>query len=265
MDNTINNKYSRFTKNAFGTVLIILALLTIISAVLLTIRLIDYIKIDDREVLLQSNIKTDLELFSAKYENESGEISVSGTDGQAVVAPGTSVEYTIRLRNKDKVALDYKLIPTAKYTSEHSVPVMFRMLDDDGKYIIGDAKTWATVDQIANVSDSKTLVKGESTEYVFQWKWDFESGNDEYDTFLGSIAKDENVGLSVNIQLIAEANTDIGTNGGVMKSGLGDIIFAGIAFSLLIVAIVLMILMAKKKKNPVPIDVEQVVEDLTKE
>lgn len=246
---TIDSINNRFSKGIVGTVLGILALLTVVSATLLTVRLIDYITRDDKEVLLQSNFDSQLELFSVQYENESGEITVSGAEGKKVVAPGTSVDYTIRLRNKDKVAIDYALIPNVSYTSEFSVPILVRMLDDDEKYVIGDAKTWATVEEIKTISEQKTLLKGESAEYVFQWKWEFESGDDEYDTFLGSIADAKNVGIFVKLDLHAEANTEIGANGGIMKSGLGNIIVAGASLAFLIAAVTLMIIYIVKKRK----------------
>ena len=127
------------------------------------------------------------------------------------------------------------------------------MLDYDGNYIIGDAKTWVAISDLTPISNKRTLVKGESAEYIFEWKWDFESGSDEHDTFLGSISKEENVGLMVKFDLYAEANTDVGTNGGIMKSGLGDIISAGVAFVLLVAAIVLLIIYLKKKKELEPV------------
>ena len=254
LDNTVNqNENTRFKKRIFGTALIILILLTLLSAILLTIRLINYISVDDREVMLESGFDKPLDIFSVQYKNSSGEITVSGMDGQKVVAPGTAVDYTIRLRNKDKTAIDYELVPTVTFTSEHVIPIEVRMLDYDGNYIIGDAKTWVAASELTAVSDSRTLVKGESAEYIFEWRWEFESGNDEYDTFLGDIPNAENVGLTVKFELHAEANTDIGANGGVIKSGLGDIIIPGIAFILLIVAIVLLIIYLKKKKELEPI------------
>lgn len=245
MDSTINK-----TKNGiFGTALAILILLTIISAILLTIRLVDYIKVDEKEVLLESGLDKEFDLFSVQYENESGEITVSGTDGQKVVAPGTAVEYTIRLRNKGDIAIDYNLTPVVSFTTEHIIPIQVRMLDYDGNYIIGDAKTWVEIKDIADISEMKTLVKGESTEYIFEWRWIFESGNDEHDTFLGSISKDANVGLAVSFNVHSEANTDIGTNGGVVKSGLGDIIFIGVVLIMLIIAIALLLVYITKKRN----------------
>jgi hypothetical protein len=58
------------------------------------------------------------------------------------------------------------------------------------------------------------------------------------------------VGLEVAFNLLAEANTEIGKNGGIMKSGLGDILFAGVAFVMLSSAIALnVILLVKKRKH----------------
>lgn len=245
----IDTKFNKFSKGIVWALLGVVSFLTVASAALLTARLIDYTSKDDKEVLLQSNFDEQLDLFSIQYENEKGDIVVSGSEGQKVIAPGTSVDYTIRLRNKDKSAIDYELIPEVSYESEYAVPIVVRMLDNDGNYIIGDAKTWATVEEVEGIVENKTLLKGESTEYVFQWKWDYESGDDEYDTFLGSIANEENVGVSVKLDLRAEANTSVGANGGVMKSGLGDIIAAGGAFVLLSGAVTVMIIYLVKRRK----------------
>ena len=242
--------YHPYVRRLIGVALAVLILLTLLTAMLLAIRLAEYIKIDEREVLLQSNMNQGLDLFSITYQNDSGEITVHGLDEQKVVAPGTSVEYTIRLRNKDKVALDYSLIPDVTYTSEYAVPVVFRMLNDNGEYVIGSAKSWLTAEEIGQLSEQDTLLRNESTEYVFQWKWDFE-GDDAYDTLLGNESTRENVGLSVSFTLLAEANTTLDVNGGLRGSGLGDILFNALALLLLLIAIALLIwAFSKRKKKP---------------
>ena len=103
-----NKNHIRFVKSLVGIALAILLILTILVSTLLAIRLVDYIKIDEREVLLKSNSDAEVELFSIEYKNLTGEITVSSIDGTNVVAPGTSVDYTIYLRNKDSVAIDYR-------------------------------------------------------------------------------------------------------------------------------------------------------------
>ncbi len=247
MDSTINKTKNK--NGIFGTALAILIILTIISAILLTIRLVDYIKVDEREVLLESGLDKQFELFSVHYENASGEITVSGSDGQTVVAPGTAVEYTIRLRNTDKTAINYDMIPDVHFTSEHDIPILVRMIAPDGSYIAGDAKTWVKIEKLNSLQEHRTLKKGESVEYTFQWKWEFESGNDEYDTTLGSASVTTDIGLSVEFSVLAEANTDVETNGGFIDSGLGNIVFLGLLVFLLILAIVLLMLYAIKKKS----------------
>lgn len=238
-----------FAKRIFSTVIVILSLLTITSGVLLAICLVDYIHIDDKEILLQSNISSDFDMFSVQYENVSGEITVSGTDGQQVVAPGTSVEYTIRLKNTDKTAIDYDMIPNVHFTSEYDIPILVRLIAPDGSYILGDAKTWVEIKELNTLNEHKTLKKGESVEYAFQWKWEFESGNDAYDTTLGNASVTADIGLCVEFSVHAVANTDIETNGGFVDSGLGGIVLLGGLVLLLIVTLVLLTIYTIKKKN----------------
>ena len=242
--------HNQFVTRILGIVLAILSILIVLSGVLLSVRLVQYIKIDDKELNLTTNMDADFDLFSVEYTNAAGEITVSGTEGQAVVAPGTSVEYTIRLRNADKIALDYVLSPEVTMTSDYHIPIMIRMLDINLNYLIGDEKTWVPIEELEDLSVERTLVRGESTEYYFQWKWEFESGNDAYDTELGIAANEENVGLEVTFNLLAEANTEIGKNGGIMRSELGDVLFAVIVFALLASAIILnIIILVKKHKH----------------
>ena len=238
-----------FVKTPQGMSICLISALTVASSVVLSVRLYDYTKVDEREVLLKSDLQQEVDLFSVSYQDESGNITVMGADGQDVIAPGTAVEYTMRFRNKDKVALDYVLIPNIEYTSENAVPILIRMLDNDGNYIVGDAKTWVTVEDFVSFAEKRTLVKGESVEYIFEWKWEFESGDDEYDTLLGNTATEEDFGVEVSFELYAEANTEVGTNGGVIKSGLGDIIFSAVSILVLGGALSLMIIITVKKKK----------------
>ena len=99
-------------------ILIILIVLTLISATLLAVRLVNYINMDKREVVLQSDVEQQMEIFSVQYDNESGEITVKGMDDQSVIAPGTEVEYTFYLKNGDETAVDYDMVPDIHFTSE---------------------------------------------------------------------------------------------------------------------------------------------------
>ncbi len=255
--NSDNNRYidtapehppkKRFAKGVLETTLCIIIVLTLISLLLLFIRLADYSHRDEGDLLLKSDTDERFDIFSVYYSNDAGEITVMGANGNEVIAPGTKTEYTVRLRNRDDVAIDYMLVPTVSYTSVYTVPIEFRMLDTDGKYLIGDAKTWVKAQDIGDVRDGGTLVKGGTAEYVFEWRWQFESGDDQYDTFLGLLAKYKNVGVTVSFDLLAQANTDIDANGGIDGSGMGEIIFIAFVLLLLVIALILLIVYLVKK------------------
>lgn len=228
--------------SSFWIALVILIILLICSIIVLSFRLHEYVKIDDRVVALKSNMDAELDIFSVSYANAEGVITVEGLDGDKVVAPGTDVDYTIRLKNQDSIAIDYMLMPSSEFLSEHSIPIFVRLLDPDDNYILGDAKSWSKVDELNGVSHSGTLARGESVEYLFQWQWPFESGNDAYDTSLGDISVDELVGIEVALTVHTMANTDIDANGGFFDSGLGDDMMWLLLFILLLITIILLIL-----------------------
>lgn len=250
MPNTTKEKSTN--KKASGVsvaLLILLIFLTLISGILLSIRLVDYITTVDREVLLEANLDTQFDIFSVEYENASGEITVSGADGQKVIAPGTSMGYTIKLRNTDKTAIDYDMIPNVRFSSEYELPILVRMLDADGSYLVGNQDTWVEVKELNSLSEHATLKKGESAEYLFEWKWEFESGNDAYDTELGAASVTANVGVAVEFSVHAEANMNVAANGGFMASGLGIIMLLGILLLLLLIAIILLTIRLLKKRK----------------
>lgn len=239
-----------YLKTRPGIAVALLSVLTVSSTVALSVQLYNFININEREILMTSDLEKKLDLFSIYYENDSGEITVCGADTEGkVIAPGTKVEYTIRLRNKDNVAIDYMLIPDVSYTSEHSVPILFRMVDGNGNYVIGDAKSWVSIEDIEETFEQRTLGKNESTEYIFEWQWEFESGDDEYDTIIGTLAKEECIGVSVKFDLLAEANTSVEANGGFISSEIGEMIVSCLAIAILGTTITLLIITAVKEKK----------------
>ena len=227
---------------AFRIALIFLVFLLLASTVILSVRLYLYAQQDKRALSLKTGMDAELELFSVSYDGAGGELTVIGANGDEVVAPGTDVEYTLRLRNTDNVALDYDLTPVISFTSEHELPLLIRMLDENNAYLIGDAKTWISPVDLEEIHEVGTLGSGEAVEYVFQWKWPFESGNDAYDTELGDHAFGENVEITVSFSVHATANTDVPINGGFVDSGLLDSFAIAILVFLLFVSIVLLLL-----------------------
>lgn len=242
-------KQVRRTNAFFWTALAILCILLVLSIIVLTARIIDYSAAANREVSLNSNIHKDkLDIFNIQYDNETGDVSVHGMNQNRVVAPGTDVEYTIRIRNTDKIAIDYELVPTVEFLSEYALPIYVRVLDYNDEYIVGSAQEWASVSELNGASHYHTLLSGECVEYTFQWMWPFEQGNDEYDTFLGSTEVE--VGIKISFTINAAANLDIGANGGLVRSGwIWNLLILLFALALLVAIILLLISTLKKKKE----------------
>ena len=235
-------------KGAFWTAFIILILLILLTTALLALRLVDYVTVDERELQLQTNMDADIDLFRVEYTNASGEITVIGADGEKVVAPGTTVEYTIRLRNNDRAALDYALEPKFTQTKGYEIPILVRMIGPDGKYVIGTNTDWVSIGKLPAMAAEGTLRVEESAEYIFQWKWAFESGNDAYDTFLGSEAMDTDIMVSAAFHVYAMANTQIATGGGLFSTNFGKILLLVLFLFLLLLAILLLLLARERAK-----------------
>ena len=72
--------HNQFVTRILGIVLAILSILIVLSGVLLSVRLVQYIKIDDKELNLTTNMDADFDLFSVEYTNAAGEITVSGAE-----------------------------------------------------------------------------------------------------------------------------------------------------------------------------------------
>ena len=250
-------KLIKKVKSGFGGTfwpgIFILIILLILSFVLLGFRLSEFAKRDDREVMLKSNMDAELDIFSATYKNEQGEIVIQGADGDKVIAPGSKVDYTVRLRNKDTVAIDYTLIATIKTVNapageQLEIPLEFRILDPEDNYIAGDAKTWVDRTALDGLSHNGTIMRGESAEYVFQWRWPFEGSDDELDTMLGNMA-DSDLGLEISFTLRSEANTSLAANGGFWGSGAGRAVLIILFALLLLLAIILLIIAYFKRKR----------------
>lgn len=247
--NTTTKRKDLF-KGTLDVVLAILVILCLLSGALLAIRLNNFIKLDNTEVFLTTNMDTSMELFSVFYENESGEVTVFSADGQKLVAPGTAVDYAIHLRNTEKTAINYKLELEIAETAVYAVPIVVRMLDSTGGYVIGGPEEWVPIGLVDADPLYKTLRTEQSSEYIFQWKWEFESGDDAYDTQLGSDAVAENIGVSVKFDLHTEANTTMEENGGFMKSQRGGVFLAGGILLVLLLILAVFILIRRKNKQP---------------
>lgn len=149
-----------------------------------------------------------IELFRIEYENERGEVIVKGVNADNVVAPGTAVNYDIRLRNNDDVVIDFLMTPTAEFLTGDAVPVEFKIMDSYGNYLLGNDTEWATAADMNALAHKGSIHPNEVFTYHVSWRWIFEVGDDQnaYDTYLGNQNGTVLPGIRVGIETQSSVN-----------------------------------------------------------
>lgn len=191
-------------------------------------------------------MKTEIEIFKVAYENGEQVFTVISDDGEKVIAPGTSNSYTFKLKNTGDVAMDYDLeVKTSVSPSELRIPIQGKISRFDRKWIFGDNLNWDEMNGFDVIKDSFTLGSNHYSYYTLEWQWPFE-GNDEWDTYLGNLAVDEEIVYTIEIHTIATASEDTDGDGGIPSTpSTGDnsqvllyAIIGGIALILILLLII---------------------------
>lgn len=159
--------------------------------------------------------ETNVEIFRVSYENGEGKVTVNSGRGDKVLAPGTENEYIFTLQNTGNVGLDYTLTMEAYFSDgEKIIPVVARLVDYEGNYLVGSADGYADVLELNKVLVEESISAGYVAPYTLQWQWPFE-GDDAYDTWLGDLAENEDISLTIVIHTTAEQ----GGEGGLPSTG----------------------------------------------
>ena len=189
--------------------LIIFIILFLLTSIVLGARLFERTARDQHTVDMGLESPTgDLELFCIQYENELGEVTVRGVNGDDVIAPGTSMDYDVRLRNNDEVIIDFVMAPEVEFLTGDAVPIEFKLQDAYGNYILGSDTQWASADGMNALTHKGTIHPGEVYTYHISWQWVFETDaqQDAQDTYLGSQSGDNTPGVRVGLTTEATAN-----------------------------------------------------------
>ena len=229
----------------FWVAIIILIFLLILSLVVLSTLWYNYTKIadDSRTIKIVADDVLDFDIFSAEYYDDEGFKLMGSMDGENIIGPGASTEYDIRIFNDDDVALNYTFSPVVdiKIPDEYEFPLRLKLLSPDGKYLIGDNKTWGTFEDFANLKDyTATLPVGEMHKYRLEWEWPFDE-DDDRDTALSAMPEDM-VSISVGMNLHSEQNLSAEANGTFFDFGVGNIFILTLFFVLLLIAIILLLI-----------------------
>ena len=194
--------------------LIIFLILFLLTSIILGSRLYDLATRDQYTVDLgMGEPEGTIELFRIEYSNEKGEVTVQGVNADNVVAPGTTVDYDIRLRNNDDVVIDFMMTPTVEFLTDDAVPVEFTVIDSYGNYILGSETEWITPAEMNELHHKGSIHPGEVFTYHVTWRWVFEidEGQDSYDTYLGNENGEIFPGVAVRINTDSMANPYLST------------------------------------------------------
>lgn len=99
--------------------------------------------------------------------------------------PGASGSYIFRIVNTNSFDVEFTFHVTEKEHPAGAIPLLYK-LKKGGEYIVGSAGNngWVTSDYLKDVK--VPLGAGCDISYEIEWKWMYESGNDAYDTAIGS-------------------------------------------------------------------------------
>ncbi len=196
--------------------------------------------------------ETEIEIFSISYENGESAVTVQSDRGDKVIAPGTEQSYTFKVKNTGNVAMDYTIAVDAYVTpGELSIPIESRINRHDGYWMAGGADEWVDIATLDQTVGNYTLGAGRYASYTLDWRWIFESGDDEWDTYLGNLAVDEDITFTLVIRTIAEVSTDPGNTNGMLPQ-TGDsgnmILYAALMSGALLVMLLVLFLRGKEEE-----------------
>lgn len=170
------------------------------------------------------SMNTEIEIFQVKHVNDEAIVSVISGSGDGVIAPGTSGNYVFYIKNLDKYAVDTKMEVIFEFTAgDHTfdnLPIEVRLIDYQGEHVSDGG--WIFLDEYTKCVDDFTIGKNSYIYYELDWRWAFESGDDELDTFLGNLSSDKCVEFSIDIISSATPSDDPFAEGGL---SLGPIAF----------------------------------------
>lgn len=106
----------------------------------------------------------------------------TGAEKDRKLIPGSKGSYTFLVSNRNDDPVIYRMKISAPQ-GQLLLPLRYR-LKSDGVYLCGNNKTWLTAEQLATASVK--LVPDTEKEYLLEWQWLFDGGDDAYDTEIGN-------------------------------------------------------------------------------
>ena len=138
---------------------------------------------------------TKVNIFRKAYEGtkEAGtanEYTVQNSmkvDDMDLIAPGTDNDYVFWVKNTGQVGIDYRVWFEEHNTWGYELPLEVRVKCGD-TYILGSKIEWKPIDKLDYLEHEGHLSVKHYAQYTLEWRWPFERGADEHDTYLGDTA-----------------------------------------------------------------------------
>lgn len=166
------------------------------------------------------NMDTQIDIFQMAYSNEKGQIIVKSSNGDKVIAPGLQGTYEFQIKNIGNIAVDTKTNVSTEIEINNleyeNLPIEFRFIDYEGENLSGN--DWISVDKFDECISELTIGKNSYIYYVLDWRWKFDSGNDDFDTFLGNLSSNSTVKFTINISSTAIQSEELDSLGGLTLS-----------------------------------------------
>ena len=132
--------------------------------------------------------ETGVNLFSDSYVGADGKETVRSANGDKIVAPGTSNAYRFSIKNTGNVSLDYTIGIKGLFGEASTLPIKVR-LSNGSTWIVGGENEYLSPSEVdEGLTYSSTVAAKKTDEYVLEWIWKFEDGNDAADTAGGILA-----------------------------------------------------------------------------
>jgi len=191
---------------------------------------------------------TEVEIFHIEYLN-GVDSTVHTSNGDKLIAPGTENTYVFKLKNTGEVPIDYT-VKVEAYIEPANIflPIEGRMRCYDGNWMVGSAYDYEDILMLDGATDSASLGVNKYAYYELEWRWPFESGRDEYDTWLGNEAILKDITLTIRIQTIATGDAISVGNVAATGDDSKPLLYLALAGGALIL-IFLLILLGRKKEE----------------
>lgn len=174
-----------------------------------------------------------VDIFNARYVNSEGVATVASQNGDKLFAPGATVTYGFTLMNNGNVAVVYELDADlvlkvgGTATDASDFPLLVRLYNNEGDYLIGDENEWENIGDAGLVKHPSVLGASSYETYTLELYWAYEGGDDELDTQLGNYSAEKGVTLTFKMESYAEEASDPTLGGGIRVETEGKEEFGG--------------------------------------